>query len=133
MCIRDRVYKARACDFEDTKASVLGDFVPAKLGMDEGENAVYMAVTSDFAGYMLFFFQNGKVAKVNLNSYETKTNRKKLLNAYSMKEPLSAVLCIREEMCIRDRNGVGMMTLMQHDFALVLSEENRTVDRKSVV
>lgn len=94
---KGQVYKARACDFEDTKASVLGDFVPAKLGMDEGENAVYMAVTSDFAGYMLFFFQNGKVAKVNLNSYETKTNRKKLLNAYSMKEPLSAVLCIRED------------------------------------
>ena len=109
---KGQVYKARACDFEDTKASVLGDFVPAKLGMDEGENAVYMAVTSDFAGYMLFFFQNGKVAKVNLNSYETKTNRKKLLNAYSMKEPLSAVLCIREDTNVLITASNGRMLIL---------------------
>ena len=94
---KGQVYKSRANEFEDTKASVLGDFVPAKLGMDEGENAIFMAVTADFVGYMLFFFENGKVAKVNLNAYETKTNRKKLLNAYSTKEKLSAVLCIRED------------------------------------
>src|SRR5699024_7998222 len=86
-----------ASEFEDTKASVLGDFIPAKLGMDEGESAVYMAVTPDFVGYMLFFFENGKVAKVNLNAYETKTNRKKLVNAYSTKEKLSAALCLRED------------------------------------
>ena len=66
MCIRDsgQVYKAKACDFEDTKASVLGDFVPAKLGMDEGESAIAMAVTADYQGYMLFCFENGKVAKM---------------------------------------------------------------------
>ena len=69
---RGQVYKAKACDFEDTKASVLGDFVPAKLGMDEGESAIAMAVTADYQGYMLFCFENGKVAKVNLNAYETK-------------------------------------------------------------
>ena len=71
---RGQVYKAKACDFEDTKASVLGDFVPAKLGMDEGESAIAMAVTADYQGYMLFCFENGKVAKVNLNAYETKRN-----------------------------------------------------------
>ena len=94
---KGQVYKTKASEFEDTKASVLGDFIPAKLGMDEGESAVYMAVTPDFVGYMLFFFENGKVAKVNLNAYETKTNRKKLVNAYSTKEKLSAALCLRED------------------------------------
>ena len=94
---RGQVYKAKACDFEDTKASVLGDFVPAKLGMDEGESAIAMAVTADYQGYMLFCFENGKVAKVNLNAYETKTNRKKLLKAYSTKEKLTAALCLHED------------------------------------
>lgn len=94
---RGQVYKAKACDFEDTKASVLGDFVPAKLGMDEGESAIAMAVTADYQGYMLFCFENGKVAKVNLNAYETKTNRKKLLKAYSTREKLTAALCLHED------------------------------------
>ena len=76
---------------------VLGDFVPAKLGMDEGESAIAMAVTADYQGYMLFCFENGKVAKVNLNAYETKTNRKKLLKAYSTREKLTAALCLHED------------------------------------
>lgn len=84
-----QVYKTRASDFSDTKASVLGEFIPARLGMDEGENAVFMAVTKDYTGWMLFFFENGKVAKVELSAYETKTNRKKLLGAYSDKSPLA--------------------------------------------
>ena len=79
---RAQVYKAKASDFDDTKASVMGDYIPARLGMEEGENAVYLAATSDFAGYMLFFFENGKVAKVELSGYQTKTNRKKLLGAF---------------------------------------------------
>ena len=87
---RQQVYKAKASDFDDGKASVLGDYIPAKLGMDEGENAVYMAVTTDYAGYMLFFFENGKAAKVDLSGYATKTNRKKLLGAYSDASPLAA-------------------------------------------
>ena len=94
---RGQVYKAKACDFEDTKASVLGDFVPAKLGMDEGESAIAMAVTADYQGYMFFCFENGKVAKVNLNAYETKTNRKKLLKAYSTREKLTTALCLHED------------------------------------
>lgn len=82
------VYKAKASDFSDTKASVLGEYIPAKLGMEEGENPVYMAATTDYAGYMLFFFENGKAAKVDLSAYETKTNRKKLIKAYCDKSPL---------------------------------------------
>ncbi len=83
------VYKAKASDFPDTKASVLGEYVPAQLGMEADENPVYMAVTSDYAGYMLFFFENGKAAKIDLSAYQTKTNRKKLLKAYSAKSPLA--------------------------------------------
>lgn len=94
---RAQVYKTYVYEFPDTKASVLGDFVPAKLGMDEGENVVYMAVTADFAGFMLFAFENGKVAKVELSAYQTKTKRKKLINAYGSKSPLIAAMHIIED------------------------------------
>ena len=87
-----QVYKSRAADFADTKASVLGDYVPAKLGFDQDENVAAMAVTNDYSGYVLFFFENGKAARVPLNSYETKTNRKKLANAYSDKSPLVKII-----------------------------------------
>ncbi len=88
---KQQVYKTNAAFFEDTKASVLGDFVAAKLEMDEGEAPVYMAVTSDYAGYMLFFFENGKVAKVDMNAYQTVTKRKKLIKAYSDKSELADI------------------------------------------
>ena len=88
---RCQVYKSRACDFDDTKASVLGDYVPAKLDFDEGEKVKALVVTEDYKGQVLFFFQNGKVAKVPLSAYETKTRRKKLTGAYSDKSPLVAV------------------------------------------
>ncbi len=87
-----QVYKSRACDFDDTKASVLGDYVAAKLEMEEGELPVYMAVTSDYSGYMMFFFENGKAAKVNLDAYRTVTKRKKLIKAFSDKSPVAAVM-----------------------------------------
>ncbi len=90
---RGQVYKAQASDFEDTKASVLGDFIPAKLGFDEGENAVYLAVTTDYSGYLFFGFENGKIAKVELSSYQTKTRRRKLTGAYSMRDPLVGIFC----------------------------------------
>jgi len=92
-----QVYKLKANDFSDTKASVMGDYVPAKCQMDENENAFYMAATDDYKGYMLFFFENGKVAKVEMSAYETKTNRKKLISAYSDKSPLAAALYIKED------------------------------------
>jgi len=85
------VYKSRVADFRDTKASVMGDYIPAALEFEEGENAVYMAVLTEYTGYMLFFFENGKVAKVDMSAYATKTNRRKLINAYSDKSPLVAM------------------------------------------
>ena len=87
-----QVYKSRACDFDDTKASVLGDYVAAKLEMEEGELPVYMAVTSDYSGYMMFFFESGKAAKVSLDAYRTVTKRKKLIKAFSDKSPVAAVM-----------------------------------------
>ncbi|MDO4460196.1 MAG: DNA topoisomerase (ATP-hydrolyzing) subunit A [Clostridia bacterium] len=104
-----QVYKSKASEFADTKASVLGEFVPAKLQMDEDESAVYMAVTKDYSGYLLFFYDNGKVAKIDLASYQTKTNRKKLINAYCDKFPLSAVLQINEDIDVVMTASSGKM------------------------
>lgn len=92
-----QVYKSFCYEFEDLKASVLGDYIPAKLSMEEGESAIYMAATVDFAGYMLFFFQNGKVAKVDLSAYKTKQKRKKLLGAICDKSPVVAAFQIAED------------------------------------
>ena len=107
-----QVYKAKASDFGDTKASVLGEYIPAKLGMDEGENALYMAVTKDYSGYMLFFFENGKVAKVSMDSYATKTNRRKLLGAYSDKSPAASIAYIQEDCEFLLASAQGRMLLM---------------------
>ena len=92
-----QVYKTRAADFADSKASVLGDYVASALGMEEGEVPVFMTITTDYKGHMLFFFQNGKAAKVPLESYKTKQNRRKLLKAYSDKAELAAVFHLTEE------------------------------------
>ncbi len=92
-----QVYKSKADDFADTKASVLGEYVPSKLDMDEGEQVIYMAVLSVYSGYMLFAFENGKLAKVDMAAYATKTNRKKLINAYSNKSPLAGAMYIKED------------------------------------
>ena len=92
-----QVYKAKASDFEDTKASALGDFIPSKLEFEKDEKPIYMAVTSDYKGYMLFVFENGKVAKVSMSGYATKTNRKKLIKAYSDKAPIVAAMYIEDD------------------------------------
>jgi DNA gyrase subunit A len=92
-----QVYKARVADFEDSKASLLGDYVPTVLEFDEGEKPVYMAVTDDFKGYMLFAFENCKVAKVQMSEYQTKTNRKKLIKAYCEKFPLAQCIYLPED------------------------------------
>lgn len=94
---RHQVYKCRVSDFEDTKVSLLGDFVPARLSFDENEKIIGMVNTADYKGYMLFVFENGKVAKVPLNAYQTKTNRRKLANAYSDKSPVAAMFSDAEE------------------------------------
>ena len=86
-----QAYKSKASDFSDTKTSVLGEYIPSRLGFDEGENALYMIPTKDYSGYVLFVFESGKAAKVPMKSYATKTNRKKLANAYCDKEPLAGI------------------------------------------
>lgn len=94
---KHQVYKAKLDDFPDTKASVLGEYLPGKLEMEEGETALYTAVISKYQGYMIFVFENGKLAKVDLSAYETKTNRKKLINAFSDKSPLAAAVYLEED------------------------------------
>ena len=131
-----QVYKAKACDFDDTKTSVMGDYIPSKLGFDEGESAIFMAVVEKYTGFMVFFYENGKAAKVPLSSYETKTRRKKLIGAYSDKSPLVACYDIEEDRefllsssggrlllvhsgavpskATRDTQGVAVMTLKKN-------------------
>ncbi len=92
-----QVYKATLSEFEDSKASVLGDYLPTKLGFDEGENVTYVCLPGDYSGNILFAFENGKAAKVALKAYDTKSNRRRLTGAYSDKSPLRSVLCLPEE------------------------------------
>ena len=94
---RQQVYKTRASEFGETKASALGDYLPAKLGMDEGENVVYLTLAGDYSGFMLFVFENGKAAKVPLSAYATTSNRRRLTGAYSDKAPLTAMLALGED------------------------------------
>lgn len=120
------VYKAKANDFADTKASAMGDYVAAKLGFDEGENAKYMVVTSDYSGYMIFLFENGKAAKVELSSYSTKTNRRKLIGAYSDKSPLVAAFHISEDKELLLTSSSGRMLLV-HTGALSVKATRNTI------
>ncbi len=93
-----QVYKTRLSEFDDTKASVLGDYLPAKLGMDAGENVIYAVLPgADYAGALLFFFENGKAARVDLTAYKTTSNRRKLTGAYSDKSPLRCILRIDQD------------------------------------
>ncbi|MGN0574775.1 MAG: DNA gyrase subunit A [Ruminococcus sp.] len=102
-----KAYKSRANAFDDTKASVMGDYIPAKLGFDENENVKTLVTTTDYSGYVIFFFENGKAAKVPMKAYETKTNRKKLANAYSEKSPLIDALYITEDCDIMLKSTSG--------------------------
>ena len=92
-----QVYKAKCAEFEDSKASVLGDYLPAKLSMDEGETVVAVCLPGDYSGNILFVYENGKVAKIAASSYDTKTNRRRLTGAYCDKSPLKAVRMLTEE------------------------------------
>ena len=91
------MYKSRASEFDECKASVLGEFVKSKLAMDEDENVLAAIPLTGYTGYLLTFFENGKVAKVDMSAFETKTNRKKLLNAYSGKSPAVAFRYVTED------------------------------------
>ena len=92
---RQQAYKARLHEFSDTKASALGDYLPQKLGMDEGESPVFLFQPEDYSGSLVFLFENGKVSKVEASAYETKSNRRRLTGAYSDKSPLVAVFHLR--------------------------------------
>ncbi len=135
---RCQVYKARVSDFTETKASVMGDYIPSKLGFDEGERLTGTVVTTDYSGEVLFFFENGKVSKVPLSAYETKTNRRKLQKAYSDRSPLVELAPAEEgrefiltsnqkrklifnpamiaAKTTRDNQGVAVMTLKKNGF-----------------
>ena len=128
-----QVYKVRLAELEDGKVAQMGIYLPGRLGMDEGENILSMVITSDYSGHMLFFFENGKAAKVELSAYQTKTNRKKLIKAYSDKSPVAAMLHIESDVELviissagrhllintgaispkttKDTQGVGVMSL----------------------
>lgn len=121
---KSQVYKMKAAEFADTKASVLGDYIPAKCQMDEGESAVYMAVTTDYSGYMMFFFENGKVAKVEMKAYATKTNRRKLLNAYSDKSPIVKAIYLKEESDILMTASSGRMLLFNSGLIAAKTSKN---------
>ncbi len=130
---RQQIYKVRVADFDDCKASVLGVYLPTKLEMDEGESVITMIDPGDYRADILFAFENGKIARVSMSAYETKTNRRKLINAYSDKSPLVSVIVLDEETDIacyssddrvlvfntslmqpktsRTTQGVGVMTL----------------------
>ena len=122
---RCQAYKAKAPMFADTKASVLGEYIPSKLEFDEGENAVYMIPTKDYKGYLFFFFENGKAAKVPLESYATKTNRKKLTGAYSDKDKLAAVVYAENDECeIMVKSSSGRILIFKSADLLAKTSRN---------
>ena len=92
-----QVYKTRLSEFDDAKASVLGDYLPAKLSMDSEESVVYAVLPGDYSGALVFFFENGKAARVELKAYQTTSNRRKLTGAYSDKSPLRCILPLAED------------------------------------
>ena len=123
---RAAVYKAKASEFGDTKASVLGDYVAGKLGFEEGERALYMAVTADYSGYMLFFFENGKAAKVEMSAYATKTNRRRLVGAFSDKSPTVVIRQVPEDGEFMLTSTSGRMLLV-HTGAIAAKTTRSTI------
>ena len=94
---RFQCYKARLSDFDDGKASQLGDYLPTKLAMEPGENVIQVVFPGEYTGWILFFFENGKVAKVPMSAYDTKSNRRKLTGAYSDKSPVRTILALEAD------------------------------------
>ena len=118
-------YKTRASEFADTKASAMGDFIPSKLSFEKDESPIYMAVTTDYSGYMLFFFRNGKAAKVSMDAYATKTKRKKLINAYSDKSPVAACRYITNDAEFVLKSSAGKI-LIANSAAISLKSTKNT-------
>ena len=101
------VYKIRVHDLEDHKASVLGEYLPNILELDEDEKIIYMVIAGEYEGYMLFAFENGKIAKIFMNSYATKTNRKKLINAYSKLSNLVKIMYLADDLDLVAYSDIG--------------------------
>ena len=123
---RCQVYKTRLSDFDDTKASALGDYLPARLGMDEGESVVYMVLPGDYRGWMLFFFENGKAAKVEMSAYATKTNRRRLVGAFSDKSPTVVIRQVPEDGEFMLTSTSGRMLLV-HTGAIAAKTTRSTI------
>ena len=128
---KQQAYKARLADFADTKASVLGTYLPSQLAMDEGEAVVAVIAPGDYSGQLVFFFENGKAARVPLESYETKTNRKKLVNAYSDKSPLARVMELKDELEIAAFSTEGRALIFNS--ALLAPKASRTTQGVGVM
>jgi DNA gyrase subunit A len=126
-----QVYKMKVSDQADTKASVLGTYLPAALGFDEGENIVCMLDPADYRGELLLVFQNGKVARIPIASYETKTNRRRLTGAFSDKSPLVAVLPLKEEREFVLYTSEGRALIFKS--ALLMPKTSRTTQGVSVM
>ena len=118
-----RCYKSRCADFAEIKASVMGDYVPAKLGMESGESPIFMAVTESFAETLVIFFKNGKCAKIPLSSFSTKTKRKVLLNAYSDISPVVAMFTVTEDCDFVLKSTAGKVIMF--NTALILAKSAR--------
>ena len=131
---QQQVYKTRASDFTETKASVMGDYIPAKLGFADGEFVVQMIATADYQGDLLFVFANGKAARVPMSAYATKTNRKKLQKAYSDRSPLVQILQIPsgEESCSVFFRTDGNRAVLA-DTALISAKSTRDTQGVQVV
>ncbi len=124
-------YKSRLSDFEDSKASLLGDYLPQKLGMEPGETVVQVVLPGDYKGFVLFVFENGKAAKVPLSAYETKTNRRKLTGAYSDKSPVRSILGFQADGQIALYTTDGRAAIVST--ALLLPKTTRNTQGVSVV
>ena len=121
---KQQVYKSRLADFDDSKASVLGVYLPTHLEMDDGENVICMINPGDYSAHLLMFYANGKVARLELSSYATKTNRKRLTGAYSDKSPLVTILLVEEdrEIAVFSTEGRAMV----FSTALLAPKSSRT-------
>lgn len=121
---RQKVYKCRISDFDDSKASALGVFLPAKLGMDDGERVFTIIDPVDYRGSLMFFFENGKAARVSVSAYETKLNRKKLINAYSDKSPLVSIVRLSEETNLACLSSDGRLMVFNTSFIQIKSTKS---------
>ena len=128
---RQQCYKARLYEFEDSKASLLGDYLPAKLEMDQGESVIWACPAEGYAGQLLFFFENGKVARLELSAYQTVTRRKKLTGAYSDKSPLVTVLRLREETEVAVSSTEGRLLIFRTD--LLATKNTRSTQGVAVM